>query len=387
MAGFESVLGIDNWEPAARSFALGHPTANVAVGGVEDAQPRDLLALAGVAPKELGIICGGPPCQGFSLAGKTITDDPRNRLYLDFLGAVGVFRPHWVVMENVPALLANSMVGSSIHADFEGIEVPVRFRYEVQHLVVNAAAYGVPQTRTRVIFVARRGDVRLREGFDLRKWFSPLFIEASDNLSLFGALPYVTFDEATSDLPKIKAGEGSDEMDYTCKPKTLYQELMRGDLAIDKYYERLHLPRPERVGRIRKSMHVFNHEAQAHSELLIERFDNIPAGGSKEDLRRTRPDLLPPEGHAEQGLTYGRLWADRPAPTIPANYSRPSGNRSIHPHISRLITPREAMRVSSFPDSYRLTGGKVAQREQVGNAVPPLLAFHLANAILRAWIR
>jgi DNA (cytosine-5)-methyltransferase 1 len=387
MAGFESILGMDKWDAACQTFALAHPTANVAIGDVEAASAKDLLGFSSVAPKELGVICGGPPCQGFSLAGRTITNDPRNNLYLDFLKAVAILRPHWVVMENVPALLTNPTVGASIHSDFQRIDVPKALRYEVRHHVVNAAAYGVPQTRTRVIFVAKRGDVRIKGDFDLERWFAPLFIEGSDNLALFSAPPFVTVDEALSDLPPVKAGEGADEMDYTGDAKTAYQKLMRGELSISGYFKQLGLSAPLRAGRIKKSMKVYNHEAQEHSDLLVERFGNIPPGGSKEDLRRARPDLLPPEGHAEQGLTYGRLWADRPAPTIPANYSRPSGNRSIHPHIPRLITPREAMRLSSFPDSYRLIGGKVAQREQVGNAVPPLLAFHLANAILRVWIR
>ena len=169
--------------------------------------------------------------------------------------------------------------------------------------------------------------------------------------------------------------------------QTPYQALMRGELGLAAYFNGIGLPAPIRTSPISNAPCVYNHQAQEHSALLVDRFDNIPIGGSKEDLRRLRPDLLPPEGHPSQGLTYGRLWADKPAPTIPANYSRPSGNRSIHPHIPRLITPREAMRLSSFPDHYFLTGGKVAQREQVGNSVPPLLAFTVADQILRAWIR
>ncbi len=290
-------------------------------------------------------------------------------------------------MENVPALLSNPQVGPAVASDFSAVKAGKGRSYEVQHLVVNAAGLGVPQTRTRVIFLAKRTDIRIRGELDLRKWLAPHFFEPGPTAGLFDGHCYLSVDDAISDLPYIEAGQGSDEMPYSSPSRTAYQALMRGELSICDYHREQGLPEPVRTGLIPRAPMVYNHQAQEHSALLVERFSHIPPGGSKEDLRRVRPDLLPPEGHPEQGLTYGRLWANRPAPTIPANYSRPSGNRSIHPHIARLITPREAMRLSSFPDYYFLCGGKVAQREQVGNAVPPLLSFAIANQILKAWKR
>ena len=88
MAGFETVLGVDSWDAAGNTFALAHPTANVAIGDIESARRTDFLQLAGIEPSSLGILCGGPPCQGFSLAGRTLADDPRNHLYKDFLRAI-----------------------------------------------------------------------------------------------------------------------------------------------------------------------------------------------------------------------------------------------------------------------------------------------------------
>ena len=387
LAGFHSVLGVDNWSPAGESFARAHPKANVLIGDVEELTPELLLEHSGLGPGDLGVLCGGPPCQGFSFAGKTLADDPRNHLYKDFLRAISVLLPAWVVMENAPALLANPQVGGAIHSDFERITIGGKQAYEVQHVVVNAAGFGVPQTRTRVLFVAKRTDVKIRSEFDVRGWLAPQFSEAGETRSLFAGPHYVSVDDAISDLPLIQAGEGADQLAYSSKSETPYQALMRGELQLAEYFAELGLAQPARTAKIPRSLHVYNHQAQEHSALLVERFSHIPPGGSKEDLRRVRPDLLPPEGHAEQGLTYGRLWTDRPAPTIPANYSRPSGNRSIHPHVPRLITPREAMRLSSFPDHYFLTGGKVAQREQVGNAVPPLLSFAVADRIFKAWKR
>lgn len=374
LAGFESVLGVDAWEPACSTFAANQPTANVLLNDITKITADDFLNYSGSKPGELGVLCGGPPCQGFSVAGKRMSDDPRNFLYKHFLRAVQVLQPAWVVMENVPALLNHPEVAPAIQRDF------AELGYELTYGLVMAANYGVPQTRTRVMFVARRKGFPDTEPLSLSDMMTPIFTESDD---LFGSPTFVTVDEAIDDLPRIKAAGGAEVMDYDEPAHTPYQRLMRGEIQLPEFFESKGLAAPTSWARIPPSSNVFNHAAQKHSALLVERFDNIPPGGSKEDLRLTRPDLLPPEGHPEQGLTYGRLWPDRPSGAIPANYSRPSGNRSIHPSQPRLITPREAMRLSSFRDSYRLSGLMVAQREQVGNAVPPLMAYHVAREIQR----
>lgn len=378
LAGFQTIAGVDCWEPACATFADNHLTSSVFEADLSVFSVETLLNEVRIDVGELGLVCGGPPCQGFSVAGRSLADDPRNLLYKHFLELVADLQPKWVIMENVPALLKNESVANAIHNDFHDIRLPGKIHYELYHKVINSADFGVPQTRTRVIFIAKRSDLKLKADQDIGDIFRPIF---SNTPSLFGEPSYVTADEAISDLPLIYAGQGAEVLDYDRKPTTKYQALMRGQLTAIEFFRSKGIDVPDFCGSFRDSEKVFNHLAQNHSELLIERFDNIPPGGSKEDLRRNRPDLLPPEGHAEQGLTYGRLWADRPATTIPANYSRPSGNRSIHPHVPRLITPREAMRLSSFPDSHRLIGGKGAQREQVGNAVTPLLAFHIGRKL------
>jgi len=379
LAGFQSVVGMDCWTPACQTFSAHHDTAVVIEGDIQSVTEDHIRdCLTGV--DEIGVLCGGPPCQGFSLAGKYLSDDPRNFLFKHFLRIVELVQPDWVVMENVPSLLRNAEVASALYSDFGRLRLRGSRKYSISHTVLNAANFGVPQTRERFVLIARKVPKASKAQLDLSDLSDPIF--SPTPINLFNKPGYVTFDQATFDLPVISAGEGADEMPYTTAPTTDYQRVMRGTLPVAKYLALLGLPCPASTGLIPSAPSVFNHKAQEHSELLVERFANIPPGGSKEDLRLNRPDLLPPEGHPSQGLTYGRLWADRPACTIPANYSRPSGNRSIHPHAARLITPREAMRLCSFPDYYRLTGGMVAQREQVGNSVPPLLAFHIAS-----WLR
>jgi len=390
MAGFGSVLGIDNWNTACDTFATHHKSARVVNSGIDVISNSTMLELSGLKEGELGILCGGPPCQGFSVAGERLSNDPRNYLFKEFLRAAEVFAPAWIVMENVPNLLNNVSVADALTADLDRLGTNNGADYEFGFSVVNAANFGVPQTRSRLIIIAKRSDIKLEKDFDYTDFVDPIFssqpIGEIQMASLFGLPQYTTFDEAVSDLPTIHSGEGDEKMAYFGNPHTPYQMMMRGEIPIFKFFESKGIAISETTGCFERSPMVYNHRAQDHSSLLVERFNNIREGGSKEDLRKNRPDLLPPEGHPEQGLTYGRLWRDRPASTIPANYSRPSGNRSIHPWIPRLITPREAMRLSSFPDYYELKGLKVAQREQVGNAVPPLLAFHIARRIADSWI-
>lgn len=379
LAGFQSVIGIDCWSPACKTFSVHHDTAMVLEADIRNLSEEHIdEGLSGV--DNIGVLCGGPPCQGFSLAGKYLSDDPRNFLFKHFLRIVELVQPEWVVMENVPSLLRNADVASALYSDFGRLRLRKSQKYSLSHAVLNAADFGVPQTRDRFVLIARKVSKASKAKLDLSDLKDPLF--SPDSINLFNKPGYVTFDQATNDLPDIAAGEGAEEMGFTSPPLTNYQRVMRGTLSVADYLAELGFPCPPSTGVIPEPFCVFNHRAQEHSDLLIERFANIPPGGSKEDLRINRPDLLPPEGHPSQGLTYGRLWTDRPACTIPANYSRPSGNRSIHPKAPRLISPREAMRLCSFPDYYRLSGGMVAQREQVGNSVPPFLAFHIAQ-----WLR
>ena len=378
LAGFVSVLAIDSWDTACETFSSNHPAAVVWKHDLSAYTPEYLEEHPFPLQGDIGIVCGGPPCQGFSVAGRSLADDPRNFLYRNFLTICRFLRPRWIVMENVPALLKHETVSKSIITDFRNLTNDNSMKYDVVVRVVNAADYGVPQTRSRVCFIAKRGDVMVQNPFSSSYFFDPIFSRVT---GLFGEPEYITAWDAISDLPEIEAGQGGEEMDYSGPCETSYQSFMRGELSVSDFFGAKGIDIGHYPSKFSTAKKVYNHLAQDHNETLVERFQNIPPGGSKADLARTRPDLLPPDGHDEQGLTYGRLWFDKPAATLPANFSRPSGNRSIHPKNSRLITPREAMRLSSFPDDYILRGGKVAQREQVGNAVPPLLAFHIARRI------
>jgi site-specific DNA-cytosine methylase len=278
MAGFETALGIDMRTEACSTFRANHPTATVVETDISALHEEDFLHLLRAEPGTIGVLCGGPPCQGFSVAGKRLADDPRNFLYRHFLHAVEVLRPAWVVMENVPGLLKHAGVGDAIYRDFAELDVPASQRYRLQHMVVNAADYGVPQTRRRVLFVAHRQDIPLTQTFSLEEAMTPVF---SETLDLFGSPPRVTVNEAIGDLPPIKSGEGAEEFPYDQPATHPYQKLMRGELTLTSYYEEIGVAVPlDDLGTIAVPQCVYNHLAQEHSPRLVERFDNRPPGGS-----------------------------------------------------------------------------------------------------------
>jgi DNA-cytosine methyltransferase len=372
LSGVETILGVDSWDPACESFAHNHPQATVLNG---DISKIDLEVYSEIIKKtEIDIICGGPPCQGFSLAGKRMIDDPRNDMFKYFLKVVKHIKPKWFLIENVPSFGKDQNVTNEIYEYF--LSSKSKVLYETKSVLLNAVDFGVPQNRKRIFFIGRREDINEDHNFNIDALTMPKFVSA-DESNLFELRHHTNFDDSTSDLPLINAGEGNEVQDYKSNCKSNYQKLMRGYISIEDF---MNLNTGEN-NFFKKSTSIIHHVAANHGSDVIERFKVIPQGGSKEYLVKHRPDLLPPDGHPNQGLTYGRLWGDKPSGTIPANYSTPSGNRSIHPHQARIITPREALRLSSFPDSTEVKGGRVEIQEQIGNAVPPLLAYFIGNFI------
>ena len=225
--------------------------------------------------------------------------------------------------------------------------------YHVQARVLNAADYGVPQERERVIVVGLRGGMDFNYPEATHK--SPSnFLENS----LFPSIDlpnYITLEAALSDLPLIYSGESSDS--YATKPKNDYQKLMRSE-----------------------SKNVLHdHNAPNHGESLMNVIRHVPVGGLKNDI----PEQYRPKSGFPN--SYGRLWWDRPSTTITRNFGTPSSARCIHPLRDRALTTREGARIQSFPDNFRFFGSKSKRNLQIGNAVPPLLALAIANEIKKAF--
>ena len=308
------------------------------------------------------IIIGGPPCQGFSNAGKRKASDPRNKMYLHFHKWVDVLKPKMFVIENVRGILNFKNSDGLKVID----EIKRKFNesgYSVNIWQLNSKYYGVPQSRERVFVVGHL------DGVDIP--VPP--ITHSDDESL-GLKDFLTVNDAISDLPNIKAKEGSEEMSYDKEPINDYQRKCRIDSSM-----------------------VYNHEAMKHTERMISRYQHIIEGNSFDDLgddlkvrkRNGNGEL----SSVKFALNYRYLRPDMPSYTIPAHFY----SSFIHPTIPRNITTREAARIQSFPDRYKFKGkrtmisskllkrlGKdeelnhLSQYNQVGNAVPPILAFNIA---------
>lgn len=310
------------------------------------------------------VIIGGPPCQGFSMAGKGDPSDPRNALFRYFVKWVKILKPKVFVMENVAGLLIRK------NADGENVidiikEAFTKAGYECRIWTLNAADYGVPQLRQRVVIIGTRLGQKMT-----------LPVSTHSMKESVGLPPYITAWEALSDLPRIAAKEGSEFMEYDREATNDYQ-------------------RQCRVG----SDGVYNHVAMLHTPRLVSRFQNILDGGSVSEL----PDELKVRKRNGNGelsesyysSNYRHIEPNQVSFTIPASFY----STFIHPFIPRNITAREAARIQSFPDWYVFKGkrtlissklmtklGKddqnhLSQYNQIGNAVPPLLAKAIAESV------
>ncbi|MBQ6654118.1 MAG: DNA cytosine methyltransferase [Erysipelotrichaceae bacterium] len=349
MAGFTIPLAIEKDEWAAETYKLNHKGTEVITKDIT--QITDLNSLVAENTAIDGII-GGPPCQGFSLSGNRDKNDPRNSLFMEFVRFVDFYHPKFFLMENVVGILsmktkAGESVKEVIFKEFD------RIGYNVTVKKVNAADFGVPQTRIRVIFVGIRKDYSF-----FREKLYPLPILSERN--------QITIEQAIMDLPVLEAGQGSDEMDYTIAPSNDYQIWAR-----------------------QNSKKVYNHVSMKHTKRLIERFSNISCGQSVADVEEQFQQRQRGNSQVLSGKVYSqnnmRPFPNKPSPTIPASFQ----SNFIHPFFNRNYTAREGARLQSFPDIYVFCGKRttmsweknLSQYQQIGNAVPPLLAKALAEKI------
>lgn len=285
---------------------------------------------------EADVVIGGPPCQGFSPLGRDRDDASRarlNGLWKHYLHAVRTIRPKAFVIENVPEFQKSAQFQELLELLREDAELG---SYKLAYGVLNAADYGVPQTRRRGILVA----IRDHNG-DL-PWPPP----PSHGPESESQAAYVTVREAIGDLPSRTRGT---------------------DPYIEGDEQHLH----------------FGRRPLATS---LERYKAIPPGGNRFDLMRERPDITPacwankPTGTTD---VMGRLWWDRPSATIRTEFFKPEKGRYLHPTANRVISHREGARLQSFPDWYLFEGTKIEIARQIGNAVPPLLGKAIGEYVYK----
>lgn len=350
MAGFRSIFANDIDENCEKTFIRNFPGTPFLCKDITLINKGEVDTLTNGSIPD--IIIGGPPCQGFSLANKRrnkIKDDPRNKLFYGFVKFIDWYSPKAFVMENVKGLLSmqNGQVIKTIVEEFSNAGF---CGYNVEYKILRASDYGVPQNRERVILIGFRKDLNIQ----------PIHPEPINQDH------FVTVDEAISDLPQIEAGQGREVLEYPQAPQNEYQRKMR---LYSKY--------------------VTNHIAMKHTPRLIERFKAIQPGQSLLDVWETHGAVKRGAPDEKSTIKFGqnnqRLFGDKPAPTIAASFQ----SNFIHPHLNRNFTAREGARLQSFPDDFFFEGMRtkmswekgLSQYQQIGNAVPVLLAKAIAESI------
>lgn len=326
--GFDVIVANEYDASIAAAYSENHKHTKMIVG---DITSLDLQEVFGAYAGKIDVIVGGPPCQGFSQKGQRKTiHDKRNFLFKYYVAVVELIKPRYFVMENVPNLL-------TAEAGYFFNEIEELFNkmgYALEHGVLNASDYGVPQNRRRAVIIGKLNGKapKLPKPQDIK----------------------VTIWDAISDLAFLNSGEGTEEQKYRYSPKSEYQKLLRGNSKI-----------------------LYNHVVTKHSALALERLAMIPPNAGKEVL---------PKEHITKSIysgTWTRMRKDEISVTITTRFDTPSSGKFTHPYLDRAITVREAARIQSFPDNFRFVGNKGSQMKQVGNAVPPLLAAAIAEVIMK----
>lgn len=323
---FRTILANDIYEPALKTYKRNNPTVSTILGDVRKVTLDNYHNI--IEDKKVHLVTAGVPCQGFSLSNKKRNkDDERNFLFLEVIKFVNMYNPDIILIENVSGMksLNKGSFVDEIKSELEGAGDKGYKVLEPQ--LLNAANYGVPQLRKRLIFLA------VRNGLSEISYPKPQY---GENL-----IPYRTVSDAIYDLPKL---DNNDEKTiYTQKKLGEYQELLRGSQS-----------------------KLLNHKSPKHPDSTVERIANTK----------------PTEPMYEKYKQRIRLGWDIQSPTQVAGGIRPQFQFG-HPSQNRGLSIRERARLQSFPDNYEFLGGIVQCRVQTGNAVPPLLAKAIGEEILK----
>ncbi len=331
MAGVDVRLAIEADPHAAATYAHNHPQTQVVVKDIRKVARIDVPRNGGT------VLFGGPPCQGFSTSNQRNRNgrNPDNWLFREFIRLVRQWEPEWVVFENVRGIIETED-GRFLDHVIENLQ---EARFAVSSWVLNAADFGVPQRRSRVFVIGSREGCKIETP-------EPT---CSDHL---------TVHEALSDLPRLPNGASDSRLPYRHGPHSKYAQSMRRGL---------------------KS--CANHLVTRNAPHIVRRYQYVPQGGNWEDIPPRLMRNYRDRRKCHTGI-YHRLRNSRPAIVI-GNFRK---NMLIHPNEDRGLSVREAARLQSFPDCYEFKGSIGFQQQQVGNAVPPLLAhavFARVTAILR----
>ncbi|WP_320421258.1 DNA cytosine methyltransferase [Mammaliicoccus lentus] len=335
-AGFNVVLGIDSDDASLKTFKENHGNADSMKLDLFDHENiykiSDYLESKNI---KLDVLVGGPPCQGFSLAGKREEFDERNILYLAMVKTAKLLKPKVVVLENVPGMLTlyDGAGAKRVREDFTKIGYNVE-----QPKILYAPEFGVPQIRKRVFFV-----------MTLKDSIKGKYNYPEPEL---GEIDYISTKDAIGDLPSLENCKDyslNQKWDYICKPNTIYQKVMR-----------------------KNSKQIFNHIPTNHTQQTVDLIKMVPEGKNYKSL----PQEILETRTFKYNEALTRYHSNKPSRTID------TGHRThFHYEWNRIPTVRENARLQSFPDDFIFYGNKQDQYRQVGNAVPPLLGKAVATKV------
>ncbi len=330
LAGYNVVGGVDVNEEAIETFNANFPSGKGICFDLLKMDSNHIVESFGDL-KNIDVIIGGPPCQGFSSANryKKEDEDERNKLFFEFVKFVDLAKPKAIVIENVRGIVTsnNGYAKDRIYEIFQSRG------YKVTHQILDASIYGVPQKRLRNFFVITR-DVEFK--------FESL--NKKDGI--------VTVKEAIGELYSFDKEEEKECYLIDTPAKTEYQKYLRNDENI-----------------------IYNHEIKYPAEIVQKRMSYVPQGGNWRDIPE---ELFQNNRNNRHSSAFKRLNEKDTSVTIDTGNAH---SNYFHPLYNRIPTVREAARLQSFNDSFIFKGSRTAQYRQVGNAVPPLLSKAIADAL------
>lgn len=322
----------------ANVYIMNHPEVDMIIDDI-----RNIDQSGAFKKGDADVIIGGPPCQGFSMAGARIRegfiDDPRNYLFKHYFNVVKNVKPKVFIMENVKGIktMQNGKIFEEIQKIFQD---PNRLDDQPYHLycrIIKAVNFGIPQKRERMIIIGTTID-----NVDIEKLWNLTIEDIKKEYPTY--FDMVTVMDAIGNMPSPTI----DGVVLNPKPVTNYQKYLASSSDI-----------------------LTNHTKTNHSKLAIERMNQIDNGQNF--------TVLEEKINSVHSGAYGRLCWDEQAPTITTRFDTPAGGRFIHPCDNRTLTPREAARIQSFPDDFVFYGNKTTICKTIGNAVPPKISFFLAK--------
>lgn len=351
-AGYEVVYATDFDKSAMETYKLNFPETLAECKDINEIDFAHLLDELKLQQGEIDILIGGPPCQGFSTAGSRFWDDPRNHLLKQYVRALEIIKPKWFLMENVEGLLTSNE-GEYVR---ESVKAFVNLGYSVRLEKVYSQEYGVPQRRKRVLIIGNRLGINFSFPKPTTHSHGKIFRKSA-----------VTIEHALLGLPEPT--NENKELSYKCDFSNSWANILKS-----------------------KNNTVTDHFSHTIENIQMQRISMLKPGQTMKDLpehlqhpsfkkraaRRVK-DGTPTEkrGGAPSGLK--RLKLDEPSLTITGAAIR----EFVHPLKNRCLTIRECARIQTFPDDFIFSGSNGNKIQQIGNAIPPLLAKTFAVHINR----